>query len=215
MFYDDVDYAIGSGVSHIAAYNLHRSMSRDEKERALSDQSEMYYYIRTVFEKAGFINYFISEFARSEDTICRYTNLRFELPRRENLCFGTSGNGGLKNAGIFKKFTGMDSYMKSIDKGAFPAFFFHSDDPRIPLTLFLMNMLRSTGKIDSALFKQQFGMDPTEIEFMRDLEKYGFILIEEDLLSKKISVNEDFSFQYNAFYNDIRYSGNEVVNKGK
>jgi oxygen-independent coproporphyrinogen III oxidase len=215
MFYDDVDNAIGSGVSHIATYNYHRSMSRDEKELTLSDQSEMYYHIRKVFEKAGFINYFISEFARSEDTICRYTNLRFELPRRENLCFGTSGNGGLKNAGIFKKFTGMDGYMKSIEKGVFPALFFNSDDPHIPLTLFLMNMLRSTGKIDAAMFKQQFGMDPTEIEFMIDLEKYGFINIEDELLTKKISINEDFSFQYNAFYNEIRYGGNEIVNKGK
>ena len=207
IFYDDVDYAINCGVNHIATYSLIRSMSQDKKERALSDQSEMYCHIRTVFEKAGFINYFISEFARSEDAICHYTNGRFELPRKENLCFGTSGNGGLKTAGIFRKFKGRDNYMQSIEKGIFPAFLLHCDDPHIPLTLFLMNMLRSTGRMDSAMFKQQFGVDPTEIEFIRDLEKYGFINIEDELLTQKISINEDYSFQYNAFYNDIRGGG--------
>jgi coproporphyrinogen III oxidase-like Fe-S oxidoreductase len=164
----------------------------------------MYYHIRTVFEKAGFINYFISEFARSEDTTCHYTNGKFELPKKENLCFGTSGSGGSRTAGLFKKFKGRDSYMQSIEKGVFPAFLFHSDDPHIPLTLFLMNMLRYTGKMDAAMFKQDFGVNPTEIEFMRDLEKYGFINIEDELLTQKISINEDYSFQYNAFCNDMR-----------
>ncbi len=215
MFYDDVEYAINNDVSHIAAYSLMRSMSPDKKERALSNQSEMYYHVKAVFEKAGFINYFISEFARSEDTICHYTNGRFVLPRKQNLCFGTSGDGGTQRAGIYKKFSSRDRYMQNIEEGVFPAFVYQCDDREVPLTLFLMNMLRSTGKMEAALFKQQFGVDPTEIEFIKDLRKYGFISIEGEPPTQKISINEDYSFQYNAFYNDIRFAGYELVRKGK
>jgi len=205
MFYDDVDYAINNGVSHIATYNLLRRMSHDKKEKLLSDQSDIYYHIRNVFKKAGFIQYFINEFARNKDSICEYTNGRLVLPRTENLCFGTAGEGGTKAGGIYKKYNGRKSYMESIEKGVIPAFFIKTNDPHIPLTVLLMDMMRGMEKMDTNMFKQQFGVDPTEIEFIKDLEKYGFINIDDDTHTKTINMNEEYLFEYNAFYNDIKY----------
>jgi oxygen-independent coproporphyrinogen-3 oxidase len=207
MFYEDVDYAINNGVTHIATYSLGRKSTQDERERRLIAQSEMYYHIREVFKKAGFVNYFMCEYARNKDTISEYTNAKAILPRKELLSFGTAGEGGtVAIRGLYKKVYERNSYMKSVKQGIFPAFFLRSKDPHVPITLYLMDMLRATTmtKMDVAMFKQQFFVDPTEIEFIKELEEYGFINIE----NKKISLNEDYLFQYNRFYNDIKYFEN-------
>lgn len=201
MFYDNVDYAINSGVSHIATYNLVRKMSHEERERIFIKQSDMYYHILEKFRKAGFIQYSVNEFARNKDSICKYTHDRSHLPMKENISFGVGAHGGTKGGGTYEKFRGRKTYMNYIDKKIPPVYFIKREDPEI----IALDVLRAL-KMNSVIFKGQFGIDPTKLDFIKDLEKYGFIKIANKILTKKITVNEDYFFQYNLICSDIFFN---------